>query len=307
MSELSIVVPVYHNEESLPDLFAELEKAAAGLEAEFVFVEDGSKDGSLRVLEAYAAREPRAKVVKLSRNFGSMVGCVAGLAHASGKAAVVIAADLQDPPALIPRMVERWRQGDHVVLAVREHREEPLLQRALAGLYYRLMRRFALPDMPPGGFDFFLIDRKLIDLIVAMDEKNTSLMGLVLWLGFRRSVIPYTRRQRAKGRSMWTLRKKLKFFIDSFAAFSYAPVRAAQWLGVGLGSAGFVYALFLVALRLRHGVPVPGWTALIVVTLLLGGVQLLILGIIGEYLWRTLDETKRRPLFVVEKVVGRSP
>lgn len=302
MSKLSVVVPVYHNEENLPDLFLELEKAVKGLDFEFIFVDDDSQDGSLSLLEAYALRQSRAKVVKLSRNFGSMIACVAGLSHAAGDAAVVISADLQDPPEMIGPMVARWKEGYHVVLAVREHREEPLLQRVLANSFYRLMRSFVFPKMPLGGFDFFLIDRKLIDLIVPINEKNTSLMGLVLWLGFKQTSIPYTRRKRRKGKSMWTMPKKIKFFIDSFTAFSYLPVRMAQWLGLCSGLAGFLYAVFIFILRLMDNVPVRGWTALMVVVLVLGGVQMLILGVIGEYLWRTLDETKHRPLFVVEKI-----
>jgi dolichol-phosphate mannosyltransferase len=303
MGKISIVVPVYHNEKNLEDTFRELEKIGEKADLEFVYVDDDSKDGSLKMLEAYAKREPRATVVKLSRNFGSMVACVAGLAHATGDAAVIIACDLQDPPELILQMIERWKEGYQAVLAVREGRDEPFLQRLFAGIFYRLMRRFALAGMPLGGFDFFLIDRKLIDIIVAMREKNTSLMGLVLWLGFKRITIPYTRRSRTKGKSMWTFQKKIKFFIDSFAAFSYAPVRAAQWMGLTSAVLGFLYALLLIVLRLVHNTALPGWTALIVVILMLGGIQMLILGIIGEYLWRTLDETKHRPLFVVEKIV----
>ena len=303
MGKVSIVVPVYHNEKNLEDTFRELEKLGEKADLEFVYVDDDSKDGSLKMLEAYAKREPRATVVKLSRNFGSMVACVAGLAHATGDAAVIIACDLQDPPELILQMVARWKEGYQVVLAAREGRDEPFLQRLFAGIFYRLMRRFALADMPVGGFDFFLIDRKLIDIVVAMREKNTSLMGLVLWLGFKRTTIRYTRRRRTKGKSMWTFQKKIKFFIDSFVAFSYAPVRAAQWLGLTSAVLGFLYALLLIVLRLVHNTALPGWTALIVIILMLGGIQMLILGVIGEYLWRTLDETKHRPLFVVEKIV----
>ncbi|MEK7857808.1 MAG: glycosyltransferase family 2 protein [Elusimicrobiota bacterium] len=303
MGKVSIVVPVYHNEKNLEDTFRELEKLGEKEDLEFVYVDDDSKDGSLKMLEAYAKREPRATVVKLSRNFGSMVACVAGLAHATGDAAVIIACDLQDPPELILQMVARWKEGYQVVLAAREGRDEPFLQRLFAGIFYRLMRRFALADMPVGGFDFFLIDRKLIDIVVAMREKNTSLMGLVLWLGFKRTTIRYTRRRRTKGKSMWTFQKKIKFFIDSFVAFSYAPVRAAQWLGLTSAVLGFLYALLLIVLRLVHNTALPGWTALIVIILMLGGIQMLILGVIGEYLWRTLDETKHRPLFVVEKIV----
>jgi len=303
MPRVSIVIPVYQNEESIPDLLAALARCAPGPEFEFVFVDDGSRDGSWSLLEAHAAREPRVRLVKLSRNFGSFTACLAGLTHARGDAAILMSADLQDPPELIPTLVARWREGHEVVLAVREHRDEPLLQRLLSGLYYRAMRRWAFPDMPAGGFDFVLVDRKVIDAIVKMQEKNTSLMGLVLWTGFRRASVPYTRRAREKGRSMWTFRKKLKYSIDSLVSFSYFPIRVAQLLGALLALAGFAYAFIVAALRLTGNIPVAGWSALTVIVLVLGGLQLLMLGVIGEYLWRTLDETKRRPAFLVDRVV----
>jgi dolichol-phosphate mannosyltransferase len=157
--------------------------------------------------------------------------------------------------------------------------------------------------MPPGGFDFVLIDRKVIDTVGPLHEKNTTLMGLILWAGFRRTNIPYRRRAREKGRSMWTLRGKVKYFIDSFVSFSYFPIRVVQIVGALLALAGFAHAAVVVALRLAGQIPVQGWSALMVVVLVLGGLQLLMLGVIGEYLWRTLDETKRRPLFVVDRVV----
>ncbi len=305
MPEISVVIPVFHNEENIPDLTAALERATPGPDFEYVFVDDGSRDGSWRVLEEYAAREPRARLVKLSRNYGSFTACVAGLVHARGRAAVLIAADLQDPPELIPSMIALWRQGHEVVLATRAEREEGIVQRALANLYYRAMRRWALPDMPLGGFDFVLIDRKVIDTVVAIQEKNTTLMGLILWTGFRRAAIPYTRRGRTKGRSMWTLRKKVKYFIDSFVSFSYFPIRLAQLLGLLFAVAGFVHAVIVIVLKVTNNIPIRGWTALMVVVLVMGGVQLLMLGVLGEYLWRALDETKRRPLFVVDRVVER--
>jgi polyisoprenyl-phosphate glycosyltransferase len=299
---ISIVVPVYHNEENLPDLTAALERHAPGTDFEFVFVDDGSRDRSWAWLEAYVAREPRASAIKLSRNFGSFVACAAGLSHARGDAAVLIAADLQDPPELIGPMIEQWQAGHEVVMAVRARREEPWLQRTLASVYYRLMRAWACPDMPPGGCDFVLIDRKVIDTVVAVREKNTTLMGLILWTGFRRTQIPYTRRAREKGRSMWTLTKKLKYFTDSIIAFSYVPVRLAQGLGAVVALAGFALAGRILFYRLRDDIPVQGWTTIMVAVLVLGGLQFLTLGVIGEYLWRTLDETKRRPLFVIDRI-----
>jgi polyisoprenyl-phosphate glycosyltransferase len=303
MPELSIVVPVFHNEENLPDLVPALERATRDLDVEFVFVDDGSRDGSWAWMERWAEREPRVTAIKLSRNFGSFTACAAGLAHARGRAAVLISADLQDPPELIPEMVRLWRAGHEVVLAVRDRRIEPWHQRALAGAYYRLMRRWALRDMPVGGFDFCLIDRKVVDTVTRIEERNTSLMGLILWTGFRRAEVPYTRRAREKGRSMWTLAKKLKYFADSLVAFSYTPIRLMQAAGASIAALGFLWAVVIVVLRLRGSIEIEGWSALMMVVLVLGGLQLLTLGVLGEYLWRTLDEVKRRPLYLVDRVV----
>jgi glycosyltransferase involved in cell wall biosynthesis len=299
--ELSIVVPVYNNGMNLPDLIPALEKAAPG--AELVLVDDRSRDDSWEQLQALARRRPNTQAVRLSRNFGSFTACVAGLSRARGKAAVLISADLQDPPELIPEMLAHWKKGRQVVLAAREDRDDGLLAGAFARVYYAVLRRFVFPEMPRGGFDFVLIDRVVIDAVVAAAEKNTTLMGLILWLGFDRATVSYARRKREKGVSMWTLRKKVKYFIDSILAFSYFPIRVVQAFGVLMAFAGFSYALFLVWLKLYRGIPIPGWTALMIVNVFIGGGIFLVLGVIGEYAWRILDEVKRRPLFVIDGVV----
>lgn len=304
MPELSIVVPVYNNELNLPDLFKEFDRVLEGIECEFIFVDDGSLDDSWEILEKQATVRKNVRAVKLSRNFGSFTACVAGLSQTSGKAAVLISADLQDPPELIPKMLEHWRSGKKVILAYRQQRQDGWLYKQFAAVYYRILRRYVFPEMPAGGFDFVLIDAQVVKEVVAAEEKNTTLMGLILWLGFERAMVPYTRRQREKGRSMWTLTKRVKYFIDSVLAFSYFPIRIFQGLGLAVAAGGFLYALLLIGMKLAQAVPIPGWTALMVVVLILGGVQLLVLGVIGEYVWRTLDETKRRPLFVVDRVVG---
>lgn len=302
LPELSIVVPVYNNSANLPDLFAALE-TAAGPGAEFVFVDDRSRDDSWAQLQAYARRRPRTQALRLSRNFGSFTACVAGLSRARGRAAVLISADLQDPPELIADMASHWKAGRQVVLATRQQRGDGPGKRLFAAVYYWILRRFVFPEMPRGGFDFVLIDRVVIDAVVSAAEKNTTLMGLILWLGFDREVIYYTRRRREKGRSMWTLRKKVKYFIDSILAFSYFPIRIVQVFGLLVAFGGFGYAALLVGMKLLSGIPIPGWTALMVVNLVLGGGLFLVLGVIGEYAWRILDEVKRRPLFVVDSIV----
>jgi dolichol-phosphate mannosyltransferase len=311
VSLVSVVVPVYQNAGSLGDLFGRLRAVAAQLpgdRVEFVFVDDGSRDGSLEVLRGLAAEDPRVRVVKLSRNFGSGPAILAGLGDARGDCMVALAADLQDPPELIPRLVEMWRQGRKVVLATRRSRADPLTTRLLADLFYRLFRRFALPNMPRHGFDFFLLDRAVRDLIAGIQENNAYLMGLILWMGFDPGVVEYDRAARPAryGPSMWGLGRRVKHFIDSFTAFSYLPLRAASVLGVVVAVFGLLYAGLVVLLRVVHGFPVEGWASLMVAVLLLSGVQLLMIGVLGEYLWRNLEETRRRPRFVVEQVIEAS-
>lgn len=303
---VSIVIPVYFNEPNLPALFERLQSVTAIASAafEFVFVDDGSRDESLRLLSEFAGQDPRARVVKLSRNFGSFTAILAGLTYAQGDCCAVISADLQDPPELIPEMIESWKLGHEVVLAVRAGREDRWLDRAFAAVFYWLMRRFALPDMPEGGFDFVLIDRKVVDILVDIREKNTSLMGLILWTGFDRATVTYTRRARDLGTSMWTLRKKLKYFIDSFTAFSYFPIRFMTALGLLGASYAFIHTMVVLLAYLLFSIPVHGWASMMVAILGLGGIQLVMLGVLGEYLWRSLDETRRRPPFIVHRTIN---
>jgi dolichol-phosphate mannosyltransferase len=313
MAFVSIVVPVYHNATSLPDLLAKFQELTGKNPAdrfEFVFVDDGSRDNSFEVLQGLAKQEERARLVKLSRNFGSNAALLAGLDQARGEVVAAIAADLQDPPELIHDMIEMWRAGRKVVLAARESREDPGLSSLLSDTFYGLFRRFAIPTMPKRGFDFFLVDRQVCDLIKGIQESNAYLMGLILWLGFDPAVIYYHRRQREKryGRSMWTFMKKIKYFVDSFVAFSYMPVRASSLLGITLALLGILYAGIVIFGRLFFNINVEGWASIMVVLLVVSGAQLLMIGVLGEYLWRNLDETRRRPRFIIERVVeGSAP
>lgn len=308
MALVSLVVPVYHNAASLPELLAKFRELAGRNPDdcfEFVFVDDGSRDESFAVLTGLAVAEPRMRVVKLSRNFGSNPALLAGLDQARGDVVAAIAADLQDPPELIHDMLAHWRTGRKVVLAARASRDDPGLTSLLADTFYRLFRAFAIPTMPKRGFDFFLLDRQVCDLIKGIREANVYLMGLILWLGFDPLVLEYHRQAREKrfGRSMWTLTRKLKYFADSFVAFSYVPIRAAALAGFVLSAVGGLYLAVVVLSWLIAGTPVAGWASLMVVLLVVSGLQLLMMGILGEYLWRTLDETRSRPRFIVERVV----
>jgi len=300
---VSVVVPVYFNAESLPRLAARLRAVAdaADHDLEVVFVDDGSRDGSWDRIVEITRAWPAARGVRLTRNFGSQMAIVAGLAEAKGAAAAVLSADLQEPPELLPEMVAAWRRGATAVLAVRRSRPEGWTARAASGLYYRILQRLAFAEMPAGGFDCFLIGRSAIDFLVEGGETNTSLPGLLLWAGFPVALVPYDRVAREEGESRWTFGKKLKFFVDSVIAFTYAPLRWMSLAGAVLALLAFAYAAFLIAYKLIHDQPIQGWTSLMVALTFFSGVQLLSLGVLGEYLWRTLDAARARKRFLVRE------
>ena len=304
---LSIVVPIYYNEPNIPDTVPRLlalESQLGGMELELVVVDDGSGDRSLEMLVEWQRREPRRiRVVKLTRNFGSMAAIQAGLTRATGDCVGMIAADLQDPPELFLEMVAHWRRGTKVVLAVRSDREESALQRFFSGAYYALLRRFALAGYPAGGFDFFLVDRQVVEEIGRIREKNTNLMSLIFWLGFRPIMLPYVRRQRAKGKSRWTFGKKVKLFIDSFVAFSYAPIRIVSLTGIVVALSAFLYGGYVFYAWVARDIPVKGYAPTVILLALTSGIQMLMIGVLGEYLWRALDEVRRRPPYVIDDVI----
>jgi glycosyltransferase involved in cell wall biosynthesis len=305
---ISIVIPVYFNEKNLPDTWKALSSALAMLprehEHEVVFVDDGSRDGSYAELLALYEKHPRhVRIVKLARNFGQPAAIQAGLAHARGDCAIVMSADLQDPPELISHLVERWAGGEHpVVLATRERREDGLLATVASRIFYTLMRRYAIPNMPLGGFDFFLVDRQVIDFINKVDEKNTFIQGLVLWSGYDPVIIPYTRRKREIGRSRWTLSAKLKYFIDGLVTYTVAPIRMISTIGLVVSLLSFGYASLIFVLKIFWDLPIEGWAPIMISVLMLAGVQMLMLGTIGEYLWRNYHQVRNLPNFVVERI-----
>jgi glycosyltransferase involved in cell wall biosynthesis len=307
---LTIVVPVYYNELNLPDTIPSLLALSDQLEKyelELIFIDDGSKDRSLSILLEYQKRySKRIKVVKLTRNFGTMAALQAGLTVATGDCVGVIAADLQDPPELFIEMVSHWEKGTKAIFAVRSDREESLLQKTLSNLYYALIRRFAVPGYPAGGFDFFLADRQVIDEVNQIKEKNTNLMTLVFWLGYQAVLIPYVRRKRTKGKSRWTLGKKIKLFVDTFVSFSYFPIRLFSFLGIIYAVLSFSYGIVIFTSWLTFGIEVQGWVPMMLVLTFTAGLQMTLLGILGEYLWRTLDEARGRPLFVIDTVYDES-
>lgn len=307
MKLISIVIPVYYNEDSLPILYERLNKVSGDIKdasLEFIFVDDGSGDNSFSVMEGLSKSDSRVRIVKLSRNFGAFVACLAGLNYARGDCAVIMAADLQDPPELIGQLYEKWEKGSKVVCAVRESREDGRIKIFFANIYYHLLRSIALKDMPKGGFDYALIDRKVIDVLVHMKEKNTTLMGQILWMGFNRDTVYYCKEERKHGKSRWSLSKKIKYFIDSFLAFSYFPIRAISLSGILIACLAFLFGIYAILQKIFFAVNVPGFTTLIVLILFTSGVQMIMLGLVGEYLWRNLEETRKRPVFIVDRLIG---
>lgn len=300
---ISVVVPVYFNAESLPRLAARLGEVAerADFSIEPIFVDDGSGDESWAAIRAITSEWPAARGVRLTRNFGSQMAILAGLHEASGEAAAVLSADLQEPPDLVLRMVDAWRAGGTAVLAVRASRPEPWASRAAANLYYRTLRGLAFESMPAGGFDCFLVGRPVIDFLTGSREVHTSLPGLILWSGFPTALVAYERKPRLEGRSRWTFARKVKFFLDSVISFSYAPLRWMSVLGALLALLAFGYAALILLLKLFADQPIRGWTSLMVALAFFSGVQLLSLGILGEYLWRTLDAARARSGFLVRE------
>ncbi|GAB4485234.1 MAG: glycosyltransferase family 2 protein [Anaerolineales bacterium] len=302
----SIIVPVYYNEANLPDTVPELlslQQKLPDCRLELVFVDDGSGDRSLEILREFQRQAPETiSLVRLSRNFGSMAAILAGMSAARGDCVGVIAADLQDPPELFVEMLAHWRQGVKSVFAVRQAREDPPLSRFFSSLYYQLVRKFALPGYPQGGFDFFVIDRQVVQDLLKIREKNTNLMTLIFWLGYHPVLIPYLRRERKKGKSRWTLAKKTKLFVDTFVSFSFTPIRFLSALGILTAFSSFLYGLVILLFWLFGGIPVQGWTPMMLVITFAAGLQMFMLGVLGEYLWRVLDEVRRRPPYVIDEI-----
>lgn len=301
---LTIVIPVYFNELNLPDTIQRLLALSSKLQnykLELIFVDDGSGDNSLSVLLDYQKQHSETiKILKLTRNFGSMAAIQAGLTVASGDCTAFVAADLQDPPELLIEMIKYWEKGVKAVFATRSNREESWVQKFFSNSYYALIRWFAIPNYPSGGFDMFLIDQQVVKEVNKIQEKNTSILALIYWLGFDATFIPYIRRKREKGKSRWTLKKKIKLFIDTFVSFSYFPLRLFSTIGILYAIASFLYGAFIFIYWLFYGATVQGWVTMMLVLTFTAGLQMTLLGVLGEYLWRTFDATRDRPLFVVD-------
>ncbi len=304
MSKISIVIPVYYNSDTLMALYEDMkEKILTKLgEYEIVFVDDGSGDNSWEIMNNIRDIDENVKCVKLSRNFGEHAAILAGLFSCTGDCAVTKQADLQEDSTLILDMYESWKRGNKVVLAVRQERKENPVKVFFANRYYALVRKFINKNMPKGGCDCYLIDRKVIEVIERLDEKNSSLTLQVMWVGFKTDMIYFVRKDREKGKSRWTLSKKVKLVIDSLMSFSYAPMRIMMYVGAIFDILAFILLISVLVEKFTVGTPIQGWASLMCVLLFGLGLIMLMLGLLGEYIWRTLDASRNRPTFIIDEV-----
>ena len=301
---LSIIIPCYNEQDNLSSLhirLKELSKKIPNYDFEFIFVDDCSEDESPNILQNLAADDRRIKMIRFARNCGSHSAIAAGINFCKGDATIMLAADLQDPPEIIPHLIKQWEKGFKVVWGVREARKgESFFIRVCSRIFYHLMNHLTSISQPPTGADIFLIDRVVIEAFKKSPEKNVSVFMLIAWLGFSQSQIKYVKEKRYSGSSKWTLSSRLKLFLDSLISFSYIPLRFMSLLGAISALIGFFYGIVVFINALR-GVPILGWSSMMIIVLLLGGFQMSMLGMLGEYLWRTYDEARGRPRYVIEK------
>lgn len=304
---VSVVVPILNEVENIAPFYAEFLSATRDVPQllwELIFVDDGSADGSLDKIAAIASTDSRVKAVQLSRNFGSHAALTAGMGYAAGDAVMVISVDLQDPPQLLSRFFQEWQRGYHIVWGVREGRRDPWGKTALATSFYWLCRRIALPNFPKGGMDCGMFDRRVVDVFLGIGDRTGYLFGTLLWCGFRQAHIQYVRGARLRGRTKWSLPSRIKAALDLIVSFSYVPIRFMSYLGLGISLISVLYACDLVVERLIFGAGAPGWPSIMVAVLFLGGLQLIMLGVLGEYVWRTLEQVRGRPAFIVMREIG---
>ena len=306
--DYSIVIPVYYNQGCLIPLMQSLKKAVLAKNpayaAEIIFVDDGSGDGSLAELQQIQAELPSVvTIIKLTRNFGQGMALLAGYSHARGRCVISMSADGQEPPDVINDMLRAFFEENYeIVICTRSGRDESLYRKITSHLYYYLMRKLAFKNMPKGGFDFYLLGRRALDVFLRNMDSNPSFPGQILWMGFRTKMLSYHRRERLAGVSRYPLAKKFTAVIDGIMAYSFTPIRVISLAGCIFSLLGFAYAALILVDSLWLGNPVKGWAPLMIIVLVMGGFQMIMLGIIGEYLWRTLAQVRRRELYLIDAI-----
>ena len=307
---LTVVVPVFNEVETIDVFYPRMKKVLDSLSPmsyELIFVDDGSRDGSFAKLTGLADHDARVRVVKLSRNFGHQNAVTAGVDSARGDAVVIIDADLQDPPEVIPSMIRKWREGYDVVYGVREKREgEKWMKLYTAALFYRIMKRITKVEIPVDVGDFRLMSRRVVDKFKQIRERDRFIRGLVSWVGFRQTGVMYNREKRYAGETKYPIGKMIKFSLDGITSFSHAPLKIATWLGYVVSLIALLYTIIIIAEKFM-GKTVPGFASIMAGMLFLGGVQLICLGIMGEYIGRIFNETKGRPIYVLEEIYEKTP
>ncbi|MCR5101141.1 MAG: glycosyltransferase family 2 protein [Butyrivibrio sp.] len=306
MSKISIVVPVYYNSDTLEMLYDDMKAKILDKlgDYEIVFVDDGSGDNSWEIMNKIRERDDRVVCARLSKNYGEHAALLAGLSICTGDCAVTKQADLQEDSNLILELYESWKRGNKVVLAIRESRDENPVKKFFAGMYYWIVRKTINKDMPQGGCDCYLVDRQVIDVLEKMEEKNSSLTLQVMWLGFRSEKIYFHRLDRTVGKSRWTFAKKFKLVVDSMMSFTYLPVRFMSTCGILFFIASIIGTILTIKEKITVGTPILGYASLMCVVLFSSGLILLTLGILGEYIWRVLEESRKRPPFIIDVVLG---
>ena len=302
--KLSIIIPVYYNQDNLVPLYDDLKEKVfekIDYQYELILVNDGSGDRSYEIICDLSNKDPNVSGISLSRNFGSHAAMLCGLVESTGECAVIKAADLQEPSEMILEMVEEWQAGNNVVLAVREGRDEGYFQTFFANTYYWLVRKFALKNMPKGGFDVYLLDRKVIEVLKNLDERNSALTGQILWSGFKTKEVYYVRQARKIGKSRWTLAKKIRLVMDTLFSFSSIPITVVSSVGIFSFFGALIWAIVVFFLKIFNQITISGWTTLFIFNLFSFGVIMLTLGILGNYLWRTFDASRNRPPYIVEE------
>lgn len=306
--DYSIIIPVYCNQGTLIEIYNKIRSDVTShhksKEYEIIFIDDGSYDSSFDELLELKNKDPeRIKLIKFTRNFGQVSAIIAGYKYSKGNCIINISADLQDPPRLISDMLNYYYNEKYeMVICYRISRDEPFLRRLTSKIFYKIIKKLSFPNMPVGGFDFVLISSKVKDYILDNLEANSFLQGQILWGGHTAKFIPYKREIRKIGESKWGFGKKIKYLIDGVASYSYFPLRAMSITGIIVSLFGFLYAITIVLFKLFGKIPVKGWTPIMVIVLVLSGIQMLMLGIVGEYLWRALDQIRGRSLYIIDKI-----
>ncbi|PZO28183.1 MAG: glycosyl transferase family 2 [Flavobacteriaceae bacterium] len=301
MMKLSFVIPVFRNQGSIFPTYEKIKNLLIklNLDYEFIFVNDGSDDNSIFELVNIHNEDNKVKVLSFSRNFGQVPAIIAGMKEVTGDAAISLSADLQEPIELIESMITKWKAGNEIVICHRVDREDSFIANNTSAVFYKLIK-ISNPKMPKGGFDFLLIDKKALIYFNEIDERNRFFQGDILWLGFNTAFIPYNRLKRTIGKSQWTLSKKMKYFIDGLLNTSYVPIRLMSLIGIIISLLGFIYSFVIAYNRFFNNTPFDGWAPIMILILIIGGLIMLMLGIIGEYVWRTYDETRKRPIYIIK-------